>query len=206
MLKLGHSCISSLICGNMDLILLLFWKSFLNTNVFLFSYTFFRVLRFKFLFLITNFFFFSKLQVEHVLPLLKRGIGIHHGGLLPILKETIEILFSEGLIKVLFFNFFMPQNSVIWAMLSSSDHCLQTSLLLLFEFTVLEPNRPFTTQTQWQIFGIFSCPVFSLSISSSFSDTVAGCPPAAVLLLCPLCAGLGAWGVASASFVCLLQN
>ncbi|KAK7896501.1 hypothetical protein WMY93_021826 [Mugilogobius chulae] len=35
-------------------------------------------------------------QVEHVLPLLKRGIGIHHGGLLPILKETIEILFSEG--------------------------------------------------------------------------------------------------------------
>uniref|UniRef100_A0A8C5L4F4 RNA helicase n=1 Tax=Jaculus jaculus TaxID=51337 RepID=A0A8C5L4F4_JACJA len=41
-------------------------------------------------------------QVEHVLPLLKRGIGIHHGGLLPILKETIEILFSEGLIKALF--------------------------------------------------------------------------------------------------------
>lgn len=41
-------------------------------------------------------------QVEHVLPLLKRGIGIHHGGLLPILKETIEILFSEGLIKVYF--------------------------------------------------------------------------------------------------------
>lgn len=35
-----------------------------------------------------------------MLPLLKRGIGIHHGGLLPILKETIEILFSEGLIKV----------------------------------------------------------------------------------------------------------
>ncbi|XP_061589656.1 exosome RNA helicase MTR4 [Cololabis saira] len=41
-------------------------------------------------------------QVEHVLPLLKRGIGIHHGGLLPILKETMEILFSEGLIKALF--------------------------------------------------------------------------------------------------------
>lgn len=35
-----------------------------------------------------------------MLPLLKRGIGIHHGGLLPILKETIEILFSEGLLKV----------------------------------------------------------------------------------------------------------
>lgn len=41
-------------------------------------------------------------QVEHVLPLLRRGIGIHHGGLLPILKETIEVLFAEGLIKALF--------------------------------------------------------------------------------------------------------
>ncbi|KAF7277949.1 hypothetical protein GWI33_009065 [Rhynchophorus ferrugineus] len=41
-------------------------------------------------------------QVENILPLLRRGIGIHHGGLLPILKETIEILFGEGLIKALF--------------------------------------------------------------------------------------------------------
>jgi hypothetical protein len=35
-----------------------------------------------------------------VLPLLKRGIGIHHSGLLPLLKEVIEILFGEGLVKV----------------------------------------------------------------------------------------------------------
>jgi len=41
-------------------------------------------------------------QVEALLPLLKRGIGIHHGGLLPILKEIVEILFSEGLVKTLF--------------------------------------------------------------------------------------------------------
>lgn len=41
-------------------------------------------------------------QISNLLPLLKRGIGIHHGGLLPILKEVIEILFQEGLIKVLF--------------------------------------------------------------------------------------------------------
>ncbi|KAL9996630.1 putative RNA helicase [Helianthus debilis subsp. tardiflorus] len=37
-----------------------------------------------------------------MLPLLKRGIGVHHSGLLPILKEVIEILFQEGLIKCLF--------------------------------------------------------------------------------------------------------
>lgn len=41
-------------------------------------------------------------QVQNLLPLLRRGIGIHHGGLLPILKETIEILFGEGLLKALF--------------------------------------------------------------------------------------------------------
>lgn len=35
-----------------------------------------------------------------MLPLLKRGIGVHHSGLLPILKEVIEILFQEGFIKV----------------------------------------------------------------------------------------------------------
>ena len=41
-------------------------------------------------------------QITNLLPLLRRGIGVHHGGLLPILKEVIEILFQEGLIKVLF--------------------------------------------------------------------------------------------------------
>ncbi|KAJ5105434.1 hypothetical protein NUU61_002781 [Penicillium alfredii] len=41
-------------------------------------------------------------QIQNILPLLRRGIGVHHSGLLPILKETIEILFQEGLIKVLF--------------------------------------------------------------------------------------------------------
>jgi len=41
-------------------------------------------------------------QVEALLPLLKKGVGIHHGGLLPILKEIVEILFSEGLVKALF--------------------------------------------------------------------------------------------------------
>jgi ATP-dependent RNA helicase DOB1 len=41
-------------------------------------------------------------QIQNMLPLLRRGIGVHHSGLLPILKETIEILFQEGLIKVLF--------------------------------------------------------------------------------------------------------
>ncbi len=34
--------------------------------------------------------------------ILVRGIGVHHGGLLPIIKEIVEILFGRGLVKVLF--------------------------------------------------------------------------------------------------------
>jgi ATP-dependent RNA helicase DOB1 len=41
-------------------------------------------------------------QIDALLPLLKKGVGIHHGGLLPILKEVIEILFQESLLKALF--------------------------------------------------------------------------------------------------------
>lgn len=41
-------------------------------------------------------------QIANILPLLRKGVGVHHSGLLPILKETIEILFQENLIKILF--------------------------------------------------------------------------------------------------------
>ncbi|CAD5208438.1 unnamed protein product [Bursaphelenchus xylophilus] len=41
-------------------------------------------------------------QIKWILPYLVRGIGIHHSGLLPLLKECIEILFGEGLLRILF--------------------------------------------------------------------------------------------------------
>jgi antiviral helicase SKI2 len=41
-------------------------------------------------------------QVLRVEDLLKRGIGVHHAGLLPIVKEVVEMLFCRGVIKVLF--------------------------------------------------------------------------------------------------------
>jgi len=31
---------------------------------------------------------------------LKRGIGVHHSGILPILKEVVELLFQRQLVKV----------------------------------------------------------------------------------------------------------
>ncbi|XP_042165954.1 helicase SKI2W isoform X1 [Oncorhynchus tshawytscha] len=41
-------------------------------------------------------------QILLIRDLLKRGIGVHHSGILPIMKEVIEMLFSRGLVKVLF--------------------------------------------------------------------------------------------------------
>lgn len=41
-------------------------------------------------------------QYQTVRKLLNKGIAFHHSGLLPVLKEIIEIIFRKGLIKVLF--------------------------------------------------------------------------------------------------------
>ncbi|CAN1329093.1 DExH-box ATP-dependent RNA helicase DExH11 [Linum perenne] len=41
-------------------------------------------------------------QIVRVQSLLHRGIGVHHAGLLPIVKEVVEMLFCRGVIKVLF--------------------------------------------------------------------------------------------------------
>ncbi|CAK1362971.1 unnamed protein product [Cercospora beticola] len=70
-------------------------------------------------------------QIQHILPLLRRGIGIHHSGLLPILKETIEILFQEGLIKVLFatetfsIGLNMPAKTVVFTSVRKFDGITQ---------------------------------------------------------------------------------
>ncbi|OXU24095.1 hypothetical protein TSAR_004469 [Trichomalopsis sarcophagae] len=41
-------------------------------------------------------------QVRKMQRLLKLGIGVHHSGILPILKEIVEMLFQKGMVKVLF--------------------------------------------------------------------------------------------------------
>ena len=41
-------------------------------------------------------------QYHQITQLLERGIAFHHSGLLPLLKEIVELLFNKGFIKVLF--------------------------------------------------------------------------------------------------------
>ena len=62
-----------------------------------------------------------------ILPLLEAGIGIHHSGLLPVLKELIEILFGESLIKCLFatetfaMGLNMPARTVVFTAVKKFD-------------------------------------------------------------------------------------
>lgn len=60
-------------------------------------------------------------QYHQIRDLLCRGIAFHHSGLLPLLKEIVEILFSKGFVKLLFctetfaVGLNMPTKTVIFA-------------------------------------------------------------------------------------------
>lgn len=41
-------------------------------------------------------------QIARHREMVKRGIGVHHSGILPIVKEITEVLFQRGLVRVLF--------------------------------------------------------------------------------------------------------
>lgn len=66
-------------------------------------------------------------QVLEIEQYLTNGVAIHHSGLLPVLKEIIEILFSEGYIRVLFVTetfavgINMPSKCVVMTSLEKHD-------------------------------------------------------------------------------------
>jgi ATP-dependent RNA helicase HelY len=66
-------------------------------------------------------------QVQIISRLARRGIGFHHAGLLPVLKQLVEVLFSRGLMKVVFatdtlaLGVNMPARTVVIGRLSKWD-------------------------------------------------------------------------------------
>lgn len=66
-------------------------------------------------------------QIQTVTKLLVRGIGVHHAGLLQLLKELVEILFSDGYLKVVFatstfaIGLNLPARSVVFTELQKYD-------------------------------------------------------------------------------------
>ncbi|CAG8444246.1 11037_t:CDS:10, partial [Funneliformis caledonium] len=67
------------------------------------------------------------LQVLKMKSWLKRGIAVHHSGLLPIIKEMVEKLFKDGLVKVLFatetfaMGVNMPARTVVYSGIKKHD-------------------------------------------------------------------------------------
>jgi superfamily II RNA helicase len=66
-------------------------------------------------------------QYHQLCALLEKGIAFHHSGLLPLLKEIVEILFSKGLVKLMFctetfaVGLNMPTKTVLFAGLKKYD-------------------------------------------------------------------------------------
>jgi superfamily II RNA helicase len=67
-------------------------------------------------------------QFIKVRQLIQKGVAFHHSGLIPILKEIIEIIFKKGLIKILFatetfaVGVNMPTRSVVFTNLSKKTN------------------------------------------------------------------------------------
>tara|TARA_B100000886_G_scaffold155391_2_gene105823 strand:- start:2069 stop:4549 length:2481 start_codon:yes stop_codon:yes gene_type:complete len=79
-------------------------------------------------------------EYETMVSLLEKGVAVHHSGIMPILREIVEIMFSKGYIKLLFatetfaVGLNMPTKTVIFSNLSKfSSNGMR--LLLGHEYT-----------------------------------------------------------------------
>ena len=66
-------------------------------------------------------------EYSTIVKLVEKGIGIHHSGILPVLREMIELLFDRGYIKSLFatetfaVGLNMPTKTVLFTSLKKFD-------------------------------------------------------------------------------------
>ncbi len=78
-------------------------------------------------------------QVIAITSLVRKGVGYHHAGLLPLLKQLVEVLFSQGLLQVVFatdtlaLGVNMPARAVVIGRLNKWDG-RQRRLLIPNEF------------------------------------------------------------------------
>lgn len=74
-------------------------------------------------------------EFTEITTMLQKGIAIHHAGMLPVLREMIELLFDEGYIKLLFatetfsVGINMPTKTVIFSTLEKWDGSGRRNLL-----------------------------------------------------------------------------
>ena len=73
-------------------------------------------------------------EYVNAVALLEKGIAIHHSGVMPVIKEMIELLYAKGYIKILFatetfsIGVNMPTKTVLFASSSKFDGTVQRTL------------------------------------------------------------------------------
>lgn len=84
--------------------------------------------------------FIQTIEYVNIVNLLLKGIAIHHSGMIPILKEMVELLFSKGYVKLLFatetfsVGINMPTKTTLFTSLKKFDGT-QERFLLPHEYT-----------------------------------------------------------------------
>lgn len=79
-------------------------------------------------------------EYVHMVKLLEKGIAIHHAGIMPVLREMVELLFAKGYIKLLFatetfaVGINMPTKTVLFTDVFKHDG-KQRRALLAHEYT-----------------------------------------------------------------------
>jgi superfamily II RNA helicase len=79
-------------------------------------------------------------EYQNMVQLLRKGVGMHHAGLMPVLREMVELLFSRGFIKILFCTETMsvginlPVKTTIFTEVSKYDG-ISNRMLLGHEYT-----------------------------------------------------------------------
>jgi superfamily II RNA helicase len=79
-------------------------------------------------------------EYGQIIAMLRKGVAIHHSGVMPMFREMVELLFAKGYIKALFatetfsVGINMPTRTVVFAALSKFDG-VQTRPLLSHEYT-----------------------------------------------------------------------
>ena len=80
-------------------------------------------------------------EFKQIIRLLRKGIAIHHSGLIPVIKEMVEMLFARGLIKMLFatetfaVGVNMPTKTVLFANVQKINNTGSFRNLLPQEYT-----------------------------------------------------------------------
>jgi superfamily II RNA helicase len=120
-------------------------------------------------------------EFKNLITLLQKGIAIHHAGIMPILREMVEMLFEKGYIKLLFatetfaVGINMPTKTVIFTSLSKFNGDNGLRYLLSHEYTQMAGRAG--RRGLDKIGHVIHCNnLFDIPLSNEYKKIVTGSP------------------------------